>query len=621
MSSRIDLLAAKYGISTEYEGADGVRRLAPHDTKLKLLKALGVDPETPGGEVHLGSTDCQHQGVSRCFLPDWLERERCWGISLQLYELRSARNWGIGDFSDLLKAIQLFAKVGADFIGLNPLHALFLAEPERNSPFSPSNRRFLNPLYISVPDVPGYHPEADELEESERIREGELVDYSRVAALKVRALRRLWARWLAREEIGSSELAKDFERFQDDNGPSLTAHALFESLSSEMTRKGHGAGWKSWPQQFQNRETPAVRSYASAAAGDVNFHMWLQWLAERQLKLAQKEARRLGMRVGLYLDFAVGEAPDGSATWINRDAYIEGFNIGAPPDFFSAIGQDWGLVPPAPAALLDPHGTWANLLGRTMSNGGALRLDHAMSLRQLFLVPNGEPASSGTYLRYPFRILLEHLANASLDQSCMVIGEDLGNVPGGFREEMERAAVFSYRVFYFEKEGMSFVPPERYPRLALACLSTHDLPTLRAWWECDDIALRQDHSLIDQKQAAAQTEERLSERKSLLELMVRCHLIDPPGAAEVTRRIRDVEFPLPDTIMIAAHRLIARTPSLLVSIRLADLTGEEHPTNLPGTDPSIYPNWRRKNSIDLDELNAEERFRSLVAAVNQERPR
>ncbi|MBB3233775.1 4-alpha-glucanotransferase [Phyllobacterium endophyticum] len=619
MTSRIDLLAAQHGISREYEGADGVRRLAPHDTKLKLLKALGVDPETPGGEAHLGSTDCPHQESLRCFLPDWLESARCWGISLQLYELRSARNWGIGDFADLLKAIQLFANAGADFIGLNPLHALFLAEPERNSPFSPSNRRFLNPLYISVPNVPGYQPVADELEECERIREGDLVDYGGVAALKVRALRRLWARW--RDEIGARELAKDFERFQDDNGPELRAHALFESLSSEMTRRGHGAGWKSWPKQFQNRETPAVRSYASTHAGDVNFHMWLQWLAKQQLDVAQKEARRLGMRVGLYLDFAVGEAPDGSATWINRDAYIEGFNIGAPPDFFSAIGQDWGLVPPSPAALLNPHGTWANLLGRTMSNGGALRLDHAMSLRQLFLVPNGEPASSGTYLRYPFRILLEHLAKASLDQSCMVIGEDLGNVPGGFREEMERAAVLSYRVFCFEKEGTSFVPPERYPRLALACLSTHDLPTLRAWWGCDDIALRQEHNLIDQKQAAAQTEQRLSERESLLEIMARYHLIDPLSAAEVTGRIRDVAFPLPDTVMIAAHCLIARTPSLLVSIRLADLTGEEHPTNLPGTDPSIYPNWRRKNSIDLDELAGGERFRSLVAAVNQERPR
>jgi 4-alpha-glucanotransferase len=616
-----DALAPKYGISSEYMGTDGVKRVVPHETKVKLLAALGIQQAQSDDAKILGEIPPEQLPRNhKCYLPSWLAKTRVWGVSLQLYELRSERNWGIGDFADLRSVVETVAKRGADFIGLNPLHALFLSDPARNSPFSPSNRGYLNPVYITVPAVFGYKPEVDELRIAESLRQGDLVDYGAVVALKLQALQRCWRVWRRTSATSSAEF-HSFELFKAEGGSELRSHALFETLSLHMVRSGYDAGWSTWPIAYRSRHSADVEEFAVCHASELEFHTWLQWLAAGQLDSVKAAADAAGMRIGLYLDFAVGEAPDGSATWINGQDYVQGFKVGAPPDVFSSTGQDWGLAARAPPMLEAAMESYSALFKEATQHGGALRIDHAMSLRQLFLVPDGEPPSSGTYVQYPTQQLLQHLSDASEKNCCLVIGEDLGNVPEGFRDEMQNAQILSYRVLYFEKEQTRFLPPADYPDLAFACLSTHDLPTLAAWWVCDDIRLRLQHGLIDEELAEIQMQERLVERGALLDVLLDSDLIKQAAYAAFALRLGEIAFPLPDVVSAATHRLIAQTPSILAGIRFADLTGETKPTNLPGTDSSQYPNWRQKSSILLENLSGDDRFRAIVAAVAAERPR
>ena len=539
-----------------------------------------------------------------CYLPEWLTRGRAWGISIQLYELRSARNWGIGDFEDLARFVRLAADAGAEFVGLNPLHALFLAEPLRRSPFSPSNRRFLNPLYIAVDKVEGFSSEMIDDEMLSNLRETELVDYQGVANAKLSALLKIWS-------TRTDKLS--------DADPQLRLHALFEALSLHMVAQGHGAGWINWPRQYQDPQSEAVEEFASANEDEIAFHIWLQHLARQQLERAAFLAREAGMQIGLYLDFAVGEAPDGSATWGDRKLSVRGVSVGAPPDVFTAQGQDWGLAPLAPEALeANDFAAYRDLMGAASRNAGALRIDHAMSLRQLFWIPVGKPAAEGSYVQYPLDGTLKALADLSNAQEMVVIGEDLGHVPEGFRDTMADAAILSYRILYFEKRGQRFIRPKDWPLLALACLSTHDLPTLKGWWAADDIALRVEHELIEPAAAVAQRRERRSERRNLLHAFVMAGLI----SRRDVRRLLELRSLDEESYLIlatAAHRYIARTPSRLTAMRLADAVGEFHPTNLPGTSDE-YPNWQRKLAVPLEAIEISTLFAQLTQALRKERP-
>lgn len=569
-----------------------------------LAAAGGLPTETSAG------FDAPMAGVQQCFLPDWLRVRRAWGLAIQLYELRSARNWGIGDFADLTAMAGIAAAAGADFIGLNPLHALFVADPARCSPFSPSSRRFLNPLYIAVDKVEGFDAGMVDATALERLRAESLVDYAGVASLKLGVLRRIW------NDVGCSATA-DLADFRQRGGLPLERHAVFEALSEAMTKQGHGSGWHAWPLRYRSCDDPAVAAFAQSNARDVGFHLWLQWLARRQLTRAADTALGAGMRIGLYLDFAVGEAPDGSATWSDPDMVVRGMSIGAPPDVFSADGQDWGLAPLSPARLsADGFSHYRSLMEAVLEGAGALRIDHAMSLRHLFWIPHGKPAADGAFVRYPMRGMLDVLGTASQQAQALVIGEDLGHVPEGFREQMAEAGILSYRILYFEQDAGRFVTPRRWPALALACLSTHDLPTLRGWWAGSDIALRREHELIGSGDAEAQTRQRHRERRNLLTALRAAGLMpkrDVPDSAPQHDMVLD-------RLTIAAHRFIARTPARLAAMRLADAVGERHPTNLPGVADG-YPNWRRKLAVAIEDLPSHRLFRDLTAAMANERPR
>lgn len=606
----LEELAGRYRIVSEYHGIDGILHRPPEGTLTKLLAAFGVAAGSPE-ELTASLAAAPNRPPPRlvapegrsCYLPSWLEAGRGWGVAVHLYQLRSERNWGIGDFADLARLARIAGDEGADFIGLNPLHALFLADPSRVSPFSPSNRRYLNPVYIA-PDALPLEPSAIDRDLLASLRAAPLVDYEAVVALKREALFAIW-----RRDGGDTE---EFLRFRAAGGEALERHARFEAISAQMVANGRGAGWLGWPPAWQDPESPEVTAFAESRSEEIGFHAWLQWLADRQLGEARDAALEAGMRIGLYLDFAVGEAPDGSGTWSDRAVSLPGMRIGAPPDYFSVAGQNWNLSPLSPVGAGEDATPFRKLMDNATSRAGALRIDHAMALWQLFLIPENASAAEGTYVRYPMDAMIAALADASQSHRTIIIGEDLGNVPEGFRDVMDVARILSYRILLFERDGAAFIPPDRYPKNALVCLSTHDLPTFQGWWQRDDVDLRLTHGLIDAEAAAHQSGSRAEERSALLRALAGAGFL---SGEETT----DGKEAAPE-LVAAVHRYLARTPSRLLAVRLEDALGAREPVNLPGTVDE-YPNWRRKLTVPLEAMPGIPLWRDIASGMRAERPR
>jgi 4-alpha-glucanotransferase len=613
--SRLDEFAERFGIAPGYRGANRKWVATPLETKRVILKGMGLDLDAPDRRAPAKDRPAGGSTPTGCYLPDWLLEQPAWGITGQLYELRSSRSWGIGDFADLELLCRIAARQGADFVGLTPLHAPFLAAPERCSPFSPSNRRFLNPLYIAVDEVEGYDEDQHRADRLLDLAGETLVDYASVATAKLSALRTIWAAWRARRVQG--EALKQFAEFGEAGGDGLRRHALFEAISARMAVEGHGAGWRKWPEDYQSADGEAVAEFARENADEIGFHIWLQFLADRQLAAAAKTCREAGMRIGLYLDLAVGEAPDGSATWSAPETYVTGAMVGAPPDYFSRQGQDWGIVALSPLALesLD-LAPFTETIEGTARHAGALRIDHVMALRQLFLVPEGTRPTRGAHLRYPIGRLLDRLAALSNEKRFIVIGEDLGHVPEGFREIMQEAAILSYRILYFEQTEEGFRPGKDYPRHAIACLATHDLPTFRGWWRGHDVELRLEPGLIDRRSAGQQARNRKAERRALIEAL----LEGAPTPGEWRSALKNLAAPPPDSLAVAVHGFLASSNALLAGVRIADLLGEEEPTNLPGVSDA-YPNWRRRMAVPLEDLEDQPLFRDIASRMAMTRPR
>ncbi|SCB61134.1 4-alpha-glucanotransferase [Rhizobium aethiopicum] len=619
-SAELDKLARRYGISPTRPSPDDLEVAISADTKRKLLSALEVglsgtahrESFAPRPEREPGLAD---KAIPKSFLPDFLFKTRVWGISLQLYELRSARNWGIGDFEDLSDVADLAGKLGADFVGLNPLHAPFLADPGRCSPYEPSSRQHLNPLYIAVDRLPGFASSAELERRLERLRRSDLVDYAGVARAKLGALRDLWRAWLQGGVADETYDPVDFDAFVAQGGDNLRRHALFECLSLSMVERGRGAGWHGWPVDFRRFDSAAVAEFEHGHADEVRFHIWLQWLAHRQLLRAADRARHAGLRIGLYLDLAVGEAVDGSATWSEPDVYISKATIGSPPDPFAIEGQDWHLAGYLPSAIAAGDSSpFRRMVSAAMRYAGAIRIDHAPALRRLFLVPLGSRPDGGAYVSYPEHRLLQILAETSAEHRCLVIGEALGMIPPDLPDELAAAQILSYRILSYEQDGKGFRPPDAYPVFGLTCISTHDHQTLAGWWRSADIQDRRDHGIVPPDLTAKHLEYRRRERRNL-KAALRAAGIEVPArlSARASREtLRE--------LTVSAYRFIARTPSLLVAVRLADLTDEKRPTNIPGTNSS-YPNWKPKLSVFLQGLASNSLLDRITTAMREERPR
>ena len=627
MSDALDRLASAYGITSSYISERGETCIVSDATKLGILRAIGVQAANEA-EISASLATAPREEANdndvpaemRCFVPDWLAGGRIWGVSCQLYGLRSPRNAGIGDFEDLAQLAELAAQAGADFLGVNPLHALFYADAGRYSPYAPSSRRFLNPFYIALDRLPGNRA-AGAANGAAAARATELVDYQQVARRKRGALEAGYAAFCTTAGGSGSAQARSFRAFCADRGRPLQQFALFEALSVALVAGGHYSGWHTWPAAYRDFDSHAVRRFARENEASIDFHKWLQWVAQTQLQQAQQRARAAGMRVGLYLDLAVGVAPDGADTWAQPQAVVDKARVGSPPDMFNDNGQDWGLAPLSPAALkANNFEPFEAILDELMRSAGAVRIDHAMGLTRLYWIPADARAKEGAYVRYPVGELLRRLARISQARSSVVIGEDLGTVPPGFREVMSEMEIQGYRVLYFEREGDgSFRAPHAYSHKALACLSTHDLPTLKGWWRASDADEREKLGLLSPEHAAAMRSSRAHDRGMLLAALRHAGLLPQSLQAALDGHAPYPED-LPSELCVAIHVFLARTNSRLVAVQLEDMLGMQDQANVPGTIDEC-PNWRRKLPIQLSEIPHTDLFRDIASVLSQERPR
>ena len=372
------------------------------------------------------------------------EFDRCWLLAVQLYGVRSARNWGMGDFTDLASLIELADHLGADGVGLNPLHAQFDDRPGDCSPYSPNSRLFLNALYIDVEKLPEFRPDSETCDALAPLRASGVVDYVSVAGLKWRALRGAFAAFKANAKPARQQ---DFDKFRAERGTLLSHFACFEVL-----RHKFGKPWWEWPEEWRQPDDARCAALRDGAdAGEIEFVEFVQWTADRQLGAAADLAKQLGMKVGLYLDVAVGVQADGFDAWNEQVAISRHLGVGAPPDPLNTAGQTWGLAGFNAAGLeLESFAPYRDMLRASMRHAGAIRLDHVLGLKRLYLVPQGFSARDGVYVQMPFEALLAVTAQESVANRCVVIGEDLGTVPEGFRDQIADWGIWSYLVMMFE---------------------------------------------------------------------------------------------------------------------------------------------------------------------------
>ncbi len=498
---------------------------------------------------------------------------RAWLLAVQLYGLRSSRNWGIGDFTDLARLIDLAADWGADGVGLNPLHALFTERPGDCSPYAPNSRLFLNPLYIdieAVPECPATFA-AEHRAALQQVRDSALVDYATVADLKERALRAAFARFKAAPDPAR---AAAFAAFRTDGGAVLRRFGCFEALRRRLQRP-----WWEWPAPWrQPDDAECDRLAAGEDAGEIEFTAFVQWIADEQLRACRDRAAERGMAVGLYLDIAVGVQPDGFDAWNEQTAISRHLSVGAPPDVLNSAGQDWGLAGFHAAGLqARAFAPFRDMLRAAMRHAGAIRLDHVLGLKRLYLIPRGFGARDGAYVRMPFQALLAVVALESAAARCVVIGEDLGTVPEGFREAIAAWGIWSYRVMMFERDAHGFHGSDRYAENALVTFNTHDLASFAGWRDAADLALKQSLGI--------DPGESIEARREALRML-----------SDVLRG----EAIAHDDFLGVLH-FLSKTRARLLAVALDDLLAVVDQPNLPGTVDQ-HPNWRRRLPLSLDEI-------------------
>jgi 4-alpha-glucanotransferase len=545
-----------------------------------------------------------------CVTPDdLLGGGSAFGLVANLYTVRSANNWGIGDFTDLGTLAEWAAAVGAEFVGVNPLHAL-LNRGTDVSPYRPVSRLFRNSIYIDVAAVPELRlvPELAERIRSpemrsqlDALRSASAVRYEQVMGVKGLALDALHRVFADRVQGSGDVRDRAYREFVTQRGEPLTRFATWMAIAEQ---NGNGTDWRAWPGELQDAGAQAVQRFAAEHAQRIDFHTWLQFEADRQLELAATRAADAGMRIGLYEDLAIGTSPTGADTWAFPELFVQGASIGAPPDPYSATGQNWGLPPLDPRAMRsNRYQYFIDLVRSGFRHAGALRIDHVMGLFRLFWIPEGKTGVDGAYVRYPADDLLGIVALESARHNAVVVGEDLGTVPKDVPPALEKWGILSSKVLYFERNSRgAFKPAERYPRLALATANTHDMPTIAGFWAGRDIDVRAEVGLIaNDEDAERARDERETDRGALLQRL-RAEKIIPRGHTPAT----------PAELRGAVHAFLCRTPSQLVGLSLDDLAGEVEPVNVPGVGPDKYPSWTRKMRLDLATITSSDDVRAAL---------
>ena len=541
------------------------------------------------------------------------------GLTMHLYSLRSERNWGIGDFTDLLNLMKYAAEKKLDFVGINPLHALFTSKPAFASPYSPSSREWLNPIYLDVEKVGAftYNEQLKNWLAQPKIRQ-------RIAALRITETVTYTAVWACKRdalhmafnafeqdtcEAAANERAA-FEAFVTNKGKALQGFGLFEALDQYYSRPGQ-VGWQSWPSEFHQPDGEAVEKFARSHEREIRFYMWLQWLCAEQLREINQAAAEYGVKLGIYGDLAVGVARGSADTWLNRQDYCMDLSVGAPPDPLGPTGQNWDLPPLNPLMLKHTgYEKFAHLLRENMRLYGVLRIDHVMALCRLWWVLNGKTADFGAYVHYDAEVMFAILALESRRNRCVIIGEDLGTVPDEARHLLNRYQVFSYKVMYFSKGWNGFQLPEEYPEQAITVISTHDVAPLAGYWTGKDLdTMFKLGTLPDAAAFQTALDEREHDKADLLDKLKETGCL---GA--------DVQMPAKadETLLAALHKYGALSRSKLYAVQLENLLGVIDNLNVPGVTEG-YPNWAQKMPVSLEDFLQHRLMGGQLAIIDEVR--
>jgi 4-alpha-glucanotransferase len=563
-----------------------------------------------------------------CYSPQEASAMKMWGYAAQLYSLKSERNWGMGDFGDLKALVEKSAEQGASAIGLNPLHPLYQNNPAHRSPYSPTSRCFLNSLYIDVTQIPNFNSctaalqrfNSNEFQEKLNFaRTTELIHYPAVADVKFEIIELLFEDFIHenQQQTLSTEF-QEFSHFKQQQGENLQRLTTFDALYEHFRKTDFNAyGWKMWPSDYQNPNSEQVAEFQQVHAKRIDYFAFLQWLAHRQLSNVAHTAQAEGMSVGLYLDLAVGCDGSGVDVWSNKDLYVSGAAVGAPPDAMNTLGQDWGLTPINPTSLQQQgYLPLIEALRSNMQYAGALRIDHILGLMRQYWVAPGMKADEGIYITFPFEDILRIIALESRRNNCVVIGEDLGTVPDGFGEIMTAAGLLSYKVLFFERwESGLFQRPELYPAQSMVTVSTHDLPTLTGWWTGRDLHWRQTLNLYPSDEMGQQERNtRIDDRKLLIAALVDLDVIDKNNLPPQAPAVMNTE------LSIAVQKYMAKAPSHIQLIPLEDTLEVVEQVNIPGTIDQ-HPNWLQKLPVTLDEFWHQNSVKAMAKAMRQARPK
>ena len=563
-----------------------------------------------------------------CYSPQEASSNKMWGYAAQLYSLKSENNWGMGDFGDLLDLVEKSAEQGVSAIGLNPLHPLYPNNPSHRSPYSPTSRCFLNVMYINVTKVPGFKScqaaqqryNSDEFQAKIAFAQAtELIDYPAVADVKYQILELLFSDFTKKSNAKTNKiLLAEFNDFKAIQGKDLLSITTFDALYEHFRSQDENAyGWKMWPAAYQEPTSDEVKAFQTSHATRINYFAYLQWLAHRQLTTVAQTAKELGMPVGLYLDLAVGCDGSGVDVWCDKDVYVSGAAVGAPPDAMNTLGQDWGLTPINPVALKQQgYLPLVKALRSNMQYAGALRIDHILGLMRQYWVAPGMKADEGVFITFPLEDILRIIALESRREACVVIGEDLGTVPDGFGEIMAAAGLLSYKVLFFERwESGFFKRPELYPAQSMVTVSTHDLPTLTGWWTGRDLEWRQALNLYPNEAMGQQERNAKIEDRSLLVAALNdLNVIDLSKAPEQAPAKMNTE------LSVAVQKYMAQAPSHIQLIPLEDALEVVEQVNIPGTIDQ-HPNWRQKLPVSLEEFWQQDSVNAIADAMQQARPR
>ncbi|MDN4503425.1 4-alpha-glucanotransferase [Alteromonadaceae bacterium BrNp21-10] len=537
----------------------------------------------------------EHQGQlmlapRKAWQADECAHDRQWGVSVQLYSLRSEQQWGMGDFADLQTLTKTMAKEGADYILLNPLHALNSAKPDYASPYSPMDRRFLNPLYLHIPAIEEFQWLSAKqqfpalLQQAKQLNQLEWLDYPAIHRTKFAALELMFSEFKQRHLHNNTARAQSYQQFVQQQGLALLQFAEHEMGLAQASQQ----------------------SYA-----DSEFFQYLQFLCSEQFQQCQQVAVDAGMKIGLIRDLAVGALVEGSEVQANVEQFCVNASIGAPPDPFAPQGQNWGLTPLDPIKLKQHnYQHFIQLVRANMRHCGALRLDHVMALRRLWWWPLDEAFGRGAYIYYPVETLLAILCLESHRFECRLIGEDLGVVPPEIVSKLFNAGIVSNELFYFCRHHHGFKSPAEYKQQSLMMLANHDVPTLAAWWQGSDIQLRMDMGLLSSEDDLHEShQERNQQKQQLLDVLVAEQVLSC-DQAQLTIDIKQ--------LIPALARAVANGKSQLFSLQFCDLAADTVPVNIPGTWKE-FPNWQRRLPETIEQIIASELFADTVKQLQQVR--